>query len=129
MVKEPVRLLQTIQVSHHGQRGAIQIRGIPGCPEGLHLHEIYCSVPGLKGLQFTTAGDWEGEIRKVVERRIVYLNTLPREPGEPLADYFRRLVSLCDGRRGMIPRAGRIDPGERPGAMDTWRAVQDEVLG
>ena len=105
--------------------------GEPGAsrPEGLHLHEIYGAVPGLKGLQFTTARDWAGEIRKVIEKGIVYLNTLPRDNGEKLADYFRRLLSLCDGRRGMIPRAGRIEPDERAGAMETWWAVQDEMFG
>ena len=97
-------------------------------PEGLHLHEIYCSIPNVRGLQFTTGGDWPAEVRKVIARKIVYLDTLPRLAGEPLADYFRRVLGLCDGRRGMIFSPSLRD-GEHDAAMDTWQAVQDELWG
>ena len=97
-------------------------------PEGLHLHEVYCGVPRMRGLQFTTGRDWPGEIRKVIERRVVYLGTLPRGPDEGLTDYFRRVLALCDGRRGMVFSA-QVSGEEAPAAMDTWHAVQDEMWG
>jgi len=97
-------------------------------PEGLHLHDIYCAIPNLRGLQFTSGQDWPAEIRKVIGRQVVYLGTLPRRDGEALADYFRRVLSLCDGRRGMIFNA-HVQPAEADAAMDTWRKVQDDLFG
>ncbi len=97
-------------------------------PEGLHLHEIYCSIPRLRGLQFTTGRDWPAEVRKVIARKVVYLGTLPRADGEPLAGYFRRVLSLCDGRCGMI-FSPQLREDERPAAVETWHAVQDELWG
>jgi hypothetical protein len=46
---------------------------------------------------------------------------------EPLADYFRRALSLCPGRVGMIFGAD-IRPGEHPAAQETWHKVQDELF-
>jgi len=97
-------------------------------PEGLHLHDIYCGIGNLRGLQFTTGRDWPAEIRKVIERKVVYLGPLPRGDGEPLAVYFRRALSLCDGRCGMILNAA-VQPAETDSAMDTWQKVQDDLFG
>lgn len=96
-------------------------------PEGLHLHETYCSIPNNRGLQFTTGRDWPAEVKKVIERKLVYLGGLPRRDGEELEDYFRRVLGLCDGRRGMILNAA-VKPAERPQAMETWHRVQDELF-
>jgi hypothetical protein len=95
-------------------------------PEGLHLHEVYCSVPSMRGLQFTTGKDWPAEIKKVIGRQVVYLGSLPRGREEPLEAYFRRALELCDGRRGMILDAA-VRPEEAPSAVETWQRVQDEV--
>ena len=97
-------------------------------PEGLHLHEIYCAIPNMRGLQFTTGKDWAAEIGKVVARKVVYLGGLPRQDGESLEDYFRRVLALCDGRRGMI-FSPDLRPEEKPAAMETWHRLQDDVWG
>ena len=98
-------------------------------PEGIHLHEAYCSLPDMRGVQFTTAGDLPGEIRKLIDRKVNYLGGLPRRPDEPLAEYFRRALALCtDGRRGLMMGAG-VRPDETDHAMETWQKVQDEVFG
>ncbi len=104
--------------------------GVPegGRPEGLHLHEIYCDISGLRGLNFTTGGDWPAQVRKVIETKVAYLGALPRGGDEPMADYFRRVLELCEPRVGMIFGYGvRADEADR--AMDTWHAVQDELWG
>ena len=95
-------------------------------PEGLHLHEVYCSVPGMRGLNFTTGRDWPAEIRKLIANKVIYLGGLPRQEGEPLEGYFRRVLSMCDDRRGMIFH-GAVRPAEAPMAMETWRRVQDDL--
>jgi len=97
-------------------------------PEGLHLHEIYCEIPGLRGLNFTTGHDWPAAVRDIIERRVAYIGTLPRTNGESMEAYFRRALSLCDARRGMIFHPS-LRTEERPGAMDTWQGVQDELWG
>jgi hypothetical protein len=96
-------------------------------PEGLHLHQWYCSTPLVRGVQFTTARDLPGEVRRLHARRVVYLGGLPRGRDEPLANYFRRALSLCPDRRGMIFHAD-VRAGEHAGAMDAWHRLQDEVL-
>ncbi len=95
-------------------------------PEGLHLHEIYCSVKRMRGLNFTTGRDWPAEIRKLIERKVVYLGGLPRGDGEGLADYFRRALSLCDDRRGMIFN-GSVRAQELPAALESWQRVHEEL--
>ncbi|HUS48010.1 MAG TPA: hypothetical protein VM098_07820 [Phycisphaerae bacterium] len=102
--------------------------GIPdgNRPEGLHLHELYCAVPNMRGLNFTTGKDWPAEIGKVIASKVVYLGGLPRGEDEPLDGYFRRVLSLCDGRRGMIFSAS-VRPDELPAAMGTWHRLQDEL--
>ena len=98
-----------------------------GRPEGLHLHEVYCSIDGLRGLNFTTGGDWFAEVKKVIDRKVAFLGQMPRGPDEPLEEYFRRVLALCPGRKGMILHAGPR-PGERERFLETWHAVQDEVF-
>lgn len=102
--------------------------GIPdgNRPEGLHLHDVYCSVPKMRGLNFTTGKDWPAEIKKVIDNKVVYLGALPRRQDEPLKDYFRRALSPCDGRRGMIFH-GDVRGDEVPEALETWHRVQDEL--
>ena len=98
-------------------------------PEGIHLHEIYSSIPRMRGLQFTTAGDLAAEIGKLIARKVNYLDYLPRRPGEPLEDCFRRWLACCtDGRRGMLPSI-QLRENEFDAAMETWHTVQDEVFG
>ena len=102
--------------------------GVPegGRPEGLHLHDIYCSLPHLRGLNFTTGKDWPAEVRKVIAKQVAYVGMLPRRQDESLADFFRRAASLCQPRLGMILTSG-VRPQEVKAAMDTWHAVQDEL--
>ena len=97
-------------------------------PEGLHLHEVYCSIPKMRGLQFTTGRDWPAEIKRVIDRKVVYLGGLPRGDGEPLGEYFRRVLALCDGRRGMIFHAA-VAAHEAQAALETWRRAQDQIFG
>ncbi len=103
-----------------------------GRAEGLHLHEAYAEIPLLRGLNWTTAGDWLGEMRKLARLGLVHVGTLPRPKDEPLDDYFRRALSPYDGRRGLL-LGGMWQPpwlwdGERQRAAAAWRRVQDEVF-
>ncbi|MCX5683201.1 MAG: hypothetical protein NT049_05890, partial [Planctomycetota bacterium] len=102
--------------------------GMPGYHrrEGLHLHEIYAGIKGLRGLNWTTAGDWEGEMRRLYALGLCHIGTLPRGAGEPLADYFRRALGPYPERKGMIFDGPDIRPDEADGAVDLWRKVQDE---
>ncbi|MFW6044936.1 MAG: hypothetical protein ACOCR1_04250 [Planctomycetota bacterium] len=97
-----------------------------GRSEGTHLHESYGSVNGLRGLNWTTAGDWEKEIRKLQELGVVHIGGLPRKSGEPLQDYFRRVLSACSGRKGLIFQNPDLNEDEPGMAMDIWHQVQDE---
>jgi hypothetical protein len=105
--------------------------GMPGFKrrEGLHLHEIYASIEGLRGLNWTTAGDWLGEMRRLRDLGLCHVGTLPRAEGEGLADYFRRALSPYPKRTGMIFDQPHLRPDELLGALDLWRKVQDEVYG
>ena len=98
-------------------------------PEGLHLHDLYCAVPGMRGLNFTTASGLEGQIEKLMARKVAYLGGLPREKEAPLAQHFRHALELCKphGRRGMIFEAG-VRAGEEESAVALWRKLQDEML-
>ena len=97
-------------------------------PDGLHLHDTHCATPGMRGLNSTTGRDWPAEIRRLIERKIVYLGSLPRLEGEPLEACLRRVFSLCDGRGGMI-FTPELRGGEASAAMETWHLVQDQMWG
>lgn len=103
--------------------------GVPGFKraEGLHIHEMCAEVGGLRGLNWTTAGDWLGEMRRLKELGLVHLGGLPRQDGESLGDYFRRALSPYDERRGMIfwPE---LREGEHDHALEAWHKIQDEVF-
>jgi hypothetical protein len=103
--------------------------GMPGFKrrEGLHLHEIYAGIDGLRGLNWTTAGDWVGEMRRLRGLGLCNAGTLPRGQGEPLTDYFRRALSPYTERTGFIFDNPELRPDEFDAAIDTWRRVQDEV--
>lgn len=96
-------------------------------PEGLHLHDIYFSQPGLLGLQFTTARDWPGEVARTIRRKKVYPAGLPRPKDETLEQHFRRVLALTDNGRGMIYNAP-VREGEHDGAVELWHKVQDEMF-
>lgn len=95
-------------------------------PEGLHLHEIYLAIPQVRGVQFTTAHDWPGHVRKLIAAGRVYPAMLPRGKDEALEPYFRRVLELCQPRLGMIFHPV-IRQGEHDGAMDLWHKVQDQL--
>jgi uroporphyrinogen-III decarboxylase len=101
--------------------------------EGLHLHEAYSEIEGLKGLNWTTAGDWASEIRKLRKLGLVYIGGFHRENGESLDAYYRRLLSALDSRDGLIfGHAWGSGPTLREDeyriAAEVWRKVQDEIF-
>jgi len=102
--------------------------GMPGFKrrEGLHLHEVYAGIEGLRGLNWTTAGDWLGEMRRLRDLGLCHVGTLPRAEGETVADYFRRVLSPYPTRTGLIFEGPYLQPAEVDGAVDLWRKVQDE---
>jgi len=104
--------------------------GMPGFRrrEGLHLHEGYAAIDGLRGLNWSTAGDWLGEMKRLRGLGLVHVGGLPRGEGESRADYFRRALSACEARTGLIFENPSLRPEEADGAVEEWRAVQDEVL-
>jgi hypothetical protein len=104
-----------------------------GRAEGLHLHEAYAEIDGLAGINWTTAGDWLGEMARLQRLGLVHVGTLPRQDGESLEDYFRRALSCYEDRTGLI-FGGMWQPpvlrnGEHVRAMDAWRRAQDERFG
>jgi len=104
-----------------------------GRSEGTHLHEALAEMAGCHGLNWTTAGDWIGEIKKLYRLGLVHAGTLPRGQGESLEAYFRRALSPCEARKGLL-LGGMWQPpvlrdGEREVAMETWHGLQDEVFG
>ena len=103
--------------------------GMPGFKrrEGLHLHEIFAGIDGLRGLNWTTAGDWIGEMRRLRSLGLCNAGTLPRGQGESLTDYFRRALSPYPERTGFIFDNPELRPDEFDVAIDTWRRVQDEL--
>ena len=105
--------------------------GVPGFKrqEGLHLHEVYAGVEGLRGLNWTTAGDWLGEMRRLRDLGLCHVGTLHRDGGETLEDYFRRALSIYPESTGLIFDGPQLRDGEADRAVDTWREVQDQVHG
>jgi hypothetical protein len=100
-------------------------------PEGLHLHETYLSHSELRGLQFTTAGDLGKEVLRLREHKVAWLavawqDSLTRDGAQTNEALFRRLIALCDVRRGMVVTAP-VEPAELPGAMELWHRLQDEA--
>jgi hypothetical protein len=104
--------------------------GMPGFRrrEGLHLHEVYAGIDGLRGLNWTTAADWLGEMRRLKALGLVHVGYLAREAGEPLEDYFRRALSPYDSRTGLVFEGPSVRPEEAGRAVETWRRVQDAVF-
>ncbi len=100
-----------------------------GRPGGEHLHDIYIELSNLRGLNFTTSGDLDAEIRKLVNHDVAYIGSYPRDDGESLDDYFRRLLRLLPQRTGLLLQSPPIKPNERDAAYDTWYKIQDEVFG
>ncbi|MHC4984271.1 MAG: hypothetical protein ACYTF6_14030 [Planctomycetota bacterium] len=100
-----------------------------GRREGLHLHELYAQEEGLRGLNWSTAGDWLREMRKLKDLGLVHIGSVPRDDGQDLEDYFRKALSGYDRRCGMIFRHPQLRRGEAERAMDVWHEVQDEVFG
>jgi len=100
-----------------------------GRMEGLHLHELYAGIEGLRGLNWTTARDWLAEMRKLKALGLVHIGSVPRENGQSLEEYFRMALSPYDRRCGMIFQGPNLRKGEHAKAMDVWHKVQDEVFG
>lgn len=103
-----------------------------GRSEGVHLHEAYAEIDGLGGLNWSTAGDWIEEMRRLPALGLAHIGTVPRGPGEPLAAYFRRVLGACDGRRGLIftPawEAQQLSSEAPEAVVETWRSAQDELF-
>lgn len=104
--------------------------GVPGGgrAEGLHLHDSYAKIPCLRGFNFTTGGDWFAEVKKMIDHRVNYIGGLPRGKEEPLESFFRRVLALCPGRKGLILGSGPRTPEEAAGFMDLWHRLQDEMM-
>lgn len=104
--------------------------GVPdtGCKEGLHLHDLYAGIKGLRGLNFTTAGDWVAEARKLAGLGVANISSPFREADETLEAYFRRALGACDRRWGLLLYHPPVRDDERDGAADLWRSLQDELL-
>jgi hypothetical protein len=102
--------------------------GVPGGgrAEGLHLHDLYCSLPQLYGFNFTTGQDWEAEIRKVRARHVAYIGGLHRPEGEPLEAYLTRVAQLAPERTGFL-FAYAFDEAEWDAVVPTWQRVQDNL--
>ncbi|MFP3937988.1 MAG: hypothetical protein ACLFVW_06565 [Phycisphaerae bacterium] len=103
-------------------------------PEGLHLHELYAKIDTLAGLNWTTAGDWIGEMRRLKDLGLVHIGTVPREDGESLEDYYARVLSAYDRRWGLIfgmtwGGGPELRDGEHGGAVQAWREAQDRYFG
>jgi len=103
-----------------------------GRAEGLHLHEAFEEIPGLRGLNWTTGGDWLAEMASLARRGMVHIGSAPRREGEPLDEYFRRVLSCYERRGGLIFGLGegvwlRGESPER--VMDAWRAAQTDRFG
>ena len=99
-----------------------------GRSEGIHLHEAYSEVEGLRGLNWTTGKDWVAEMRKLKELGVVHIGGLRREDGEPLEEYLRRALSPYDERAGIIFQAMGIQ-GNAEEILATWRRLQEEKFG
>ena len=99
-----------------------------GRSEGLHLHDLYAEIEGLRGLNWTTARDWLAEMRRLVDLKLAHLGTLPRQKDESLEEYFRRALSPYDRRAGIIFHP-ELKDGEADRAMDLWHRLQDERFG
>jgi hypothetical protein len=97
--------------------------------EGVHLHPLYARNRYLRGLNWTTAGDWVGELRRLKDLRVAHVGDIQREPGEPLGEYFRRGLRAYDDRTGIVFQCAQLGDGEHERAPDAWREAQDEVFG
>jgi len=105
--------------------------GVPGYNrrEGLHLHEVYAGIEGLRGLNWTTAGDWLGEMRRLRDLGLCHVGTLHRDEGETLEAYFRRALGIYPEPTGLIFDGPQLRDGEADRAVDTWREIQDQTYG
>lgn len=103
--------------------------GVPGFKrrEGLHLHKGYAGIDGLRGLNWSTAGDRIGEMKRLRGLGLCNAAGLPRGEGERLADYFRRALEPYPERTGLIFDGPEVRPDEADGAVDLWRKTQDEI--
>ncbi len=93
--------------------------------EGIHLHRLIAEIGGARGLNWSTAGNWLAEMRKLNELHLVHLGTLPREEGESLECYFRRALAPYSTRAGMI-FTPELRGDEASQAMALWQRIQDE---
>jgi hypothetical protein len=102
--------------------------GVPGFKrrEGLHLHEVYAGIDGLRGLNWTTAGDWLAEMRRLRGLGLCYIGAPPRADGESLEDYFRRVLAVYPDRTGLVLDGPPLRPDETARAADVWREVSFE---
>ena len=96
--------------------------------EGLHLHDDYSKVEGLRGLNWTTAGDWFAEMARLRDLGIVHVGGIYREEGESMESLFRRMLAPYDRRAGIIPSFFFLDAPDADMAMDLWHKLQDERL-
>jgi len=100
-----------------------------GRMEGLHLHELYAEIEGLRGLNWTTGRDWLGEMRRLKNLGLVHIGGVPRNDGESLEEYFRRALSPYDRRCGMIFQHPELKGREADVALEAWHSAQDEIFG
>ena len=97
-----------------------------GRAEGLRLHDLYRSIPLMRGINFTTGRDFMGEIRRMIEGRVVFIGSPWRDEGEDLKAFLKRVLSACTEKRGLLLWGPSVSDEEKPSALGIWHRLQDE---
>ena len=103
------------------------------CGGEWRLLEQMVTLPGCRGVNFGNPErfDFEEVFGLLRERGQFYFGNVPRQAGESLEDWFRRILVGLGGRRGgLILRTGvgGDDGCSAPEAVALWRTLQDEML-
>ncbi len=107
------------------------------CGSGHHLLRDLLSMPEVKGINFGNPEryDYYSTIHLILDYQKFYFGNFPREKGESLEDYFRRILrpfTERGTRRGIIftPLSDDLPEGERypEKVLDLWYSLQDELI-
>ena len=94
------------------------------------LSEFDRAAGGLPLFLFGGATNQEGVfVTTWVAGNVEGMSGIPRERYVGSDAWFRRILALCPGRRGLILQSGPAGDAERPRFLDAWHRAQDEIFG
>jgi len=98
------------------------------CGDGNHILNMILNIEGVKGVNFGNPEKFEPKktMEKIIKKNKVYYGTWPINNNESVEEYFKRVLSYLNGKKGnLIFICGNIPKDiPRQQVIDIWHSLQ-----